>query len=233
MAEKKKYPWNKGLQGLFGRRKEIDQAKAVYAGPEYFARRNGRKIEEDPEGLNDVYAGPEFFEEHTYDGKEDGGRVYEGPENYGTIRPERPEDMEKPVYAGPEFFEQPTMLIYAGPEYYNKKEVGSFIRPLEPIEPMEIEPALEAPEEGYMICPCCGSKVPDSARFCPECGSPLKKPEPAPDPDTVPETEEADPDTIPESAEDDPDTLPESSEECPDGGTEPDAEDSASDPDEA
>ena len=48
-GKRKKYPFNK---------QKKDPAAAVYAGPEYFARRNGQRPEE--EGL-DVYAGPEVL----------------------------------------------------------------------------------------------------------------------------------------------------------------------------
>ena len=49
-GKRKKYPFNKKMD---------DPPKAVYAGPEYFARRSGRAQEDD---VLDVYAGPEYYE---------------------------------------------------------------------------------------------------------------------------------------------------------------------------
>ena len=101
---KKKYPFNK---------QKKDPAAAVYAGPEYFARRSGR-IYAGPEHFRggegevlDVYAGPEFDEDPTP--PEEIRRTFEGDaplppadeEAYNTVYagPEKPE-VAAPVYAG-------------------------------------------------------------------------------------------------------------------------------------
>ncbi|MBO4413767.1 MAG: zinc ribbon domain-containing protein [Clostridia bacterium] len=113
MADKKIFP---GLKKLFSRKKKKEEmAKAVYAGPEYFRKKNS---------MADVYAGPEYFDRRPRTEK-----VYAGP----------PRDVAvEAVYAGPEMFGdgdtrrdgEPINLVYAGPEYFAKREP---------------EPVIEAP----------------------------------------------------------------------------------------
>ena len=122
---KKKYPFNK---------QKKDPAAAVYAGPEYFARRSGR-IYAGPEHFRggegevlDVYAGPEFDEDPTP--PEEIRRTFEedaplppaDEEAYNTVYagPEKPE-VAAPVYAGPEKPEARAALVYAGPEFFARK----------------------------------------------------------------------------------------------------------------
>jgi hypothetical protein len=110
-GKRKKYPFNK---------QKKNPAAAVYAGPEYFARRAGR-IYAGPEPSRgnegevlDVYAGPEFDGEPTSPADERFDAVYAGPEP-----PEEP----SPVYAGPEKPER-AALVYAGPEFFAGKRSG-------------------------------------------------------------------------------------------------------------
>lgn len=97
-GKRKKYPFNK---------QKKNPAAAVYAGPEYFARRNGQRPEEE---VLDVYAGPEYFEDRLTPPEEIGKTFEEDA-------PLPPEDEEKynTVYAGPEPLEE-TAPVYAGPE---------------------------------------------------------------------------------------------------------------------
>lgn len=97
-GKRKKYPFNK---------QKKNPAAAVYAGPEYFARRNGQRPEEE---VLDVYAGPEYFEDRLTPPEEIGKTFEEDA-------PLPPEDEEKynTIYAGPEPLEE-TAPVYAGPE---------------------------------------------------------------------------------------------------------------------
>ena len=97
-GKRKKYPFNK---------QKKNPAAAVYAGPEYFARRNGQRPEEE---VLDVYAGPEYFEDQLTPPEEIGKTFEEDA-------PLPPEDEEKynTIYAGPELLEE-TAPDYAGPE---------------------------------------------------------------------------------------------------------------------
>jgi hypothetical protein len=97
-GKRKKYPFNKKMD---------DPPKAVYAGPEYFARRSGRAQEDD---VLDVYAGPEYYEREP-DPKE------------AREAPLPPEDPPTAVYAGPEPPEERGALIYAGPEFFERRNV--------------------------------------------------------------------------------------------------------------
>ncbi len=116
-GKRKKYPFNK---------QKKDPAAAVYAGPEYFARRNGQKPEEE---VLDVYAGPEFFEDRLTP-PEEIGKVFEED------APPPPEDEERynTVYGGPEPTEETApdgdgaeppveraALVYAGPEFFARQ----------------------------------------------------------------------------------------------------------------
>ena len=122
LKKRKKYPFNKK-----------NPPAAVYAGPEYFARRNGR-IYAGPErsGSDDVdveiYAGPEFFENQLP--PKEIGEVFEEldaplppeeDEAFHTVYagPEPREDA--PVYAGPENGKKPGLLVYAGPEFFARR----------------------------------------------------------------------------------------------------------------
>ena len=90
------------LSELFGRKKKYPFNKknppaAVYAGPEYFARRSGQKRDEGE--VVDVYAGPESFTRR--DPRNDGnGRIYAGPERSDDC------DVDVEIYAGPEYYER-------------------------------------------------------------------------------------------------------------------------------
>lgn len=117
-GKRKKYPFNK---------QKKDPAAAVYAGPEYFARRNGQRPEEE---VLDVYAGPEFFEDQltppeeirkTFE--EDAPLPPEDEEQYNTVYagPEPPEE-DAPVSDGAEPPREQTALVYAGPEYFARRQ---------------------------------------------------------------------------------------------------------------
>lgn len=138
-GKRKKYPFNK---------QKKDPAAAVYAGPEYFARRNGQRPEEE---VLDVYAGPEFFEDRltppeeigkTFE--EDAPLPPEDEEKYNTIYA-GPEPLEEtaPVYAGPEPAEEAaqdgdgaeppreqTALVYAGPEFFARRRAEAEVEAL-------------------------------------------------------------------------------------------------------
>ena len=116
-GKRKKYPFNK---------QKKNPAAAVYAGPEYFARRNGKKPEEE---VLDVYAGPEYFEDQltppeeikkTFE--EDAPLPPEDEEQYNTVYagPE-PEEEAAPDGDGAEPPRERTALIYAGPEFFAKR----------------------------------------------------------------------------------------------------------------
>ena len=117
-GKRKKYPFNK---------QKKDPAAAVYAGPEYFARRNGQRPEEE---VLDVYAGPEFFEDQltppeeirkTFE--EDAPLPPEDEEQYNTVYagPEPPEE-DAPVSDGAEPPREQTALVYAGPEFFARRQ---------------------------------------------------------------------------------------------------------------
>ena len=138
-GKRKKYPFNK---------QKKDPAAAVYAGPEYFARRNGQRPEEE---VLDVYAGPEFFEDQltppeeirkTFE--EDAPLPPEDEEQYNTIYA-GPEPLEEtaPVYAGPEPAEEAAQdgggeeppreraaLVYAGPEFFARRRAEAEVEAL-------------------------------------------------------------------------------------------------------
>lgn len=94
--------------------------------------------------------------------------VYAGP------APERDGAEFEDVYAGPEFFERGAqddiaepvpveeseasenrfMLVYAGPAWFAK---------------------MAQNEKPVPVCERCGARVPENAKFCPDCGTPLVK----------------------------------------------------------
>ena len=109
-----------GIKKFFSRiRRKTEAPKAVYAGPEYFRKKHGPRMEK-------VYAGP------VKDNSDPAPAecVYAGPEYFG--RPEPP--VEKPVYAGPEPDDTVMEDVYAGPEFFG-----------EPDEPCDTE---EEPDSG-------------------------------------------------------------------------------------
>jgi len=138
-GKRKKYPFNK---------QKKNPAAAVYAGPEYFARRNGQRPEEE---VLDVYAGPEYFEDRltppeeigkTFE--EDAPLPPEDEEKYNTIYA-GPEPLEEtaPVYAGPEPSEEAApdgggaeppreraALVYAGPEFFARRRAEAEVEAL-------------------------------------------------------------------------------------------------------
>ena len=138
-GKRKKYPFNK---------QKKNPAAAVYAGPEYFARRNGQRPEEE---VLDVYAGPEYFEDRltppeeigkTFE--EDAPLPPEDEEKYNTIYA-GPEPLEEtaPVYAGPEPAEEDApvsdgaeppreraALVYAGPEFFARRRAEAEVEAL-------------------------------------------------------------------------------------------------------
>ena len=138
-GKRKKYPFNK---------QKKNPAAAVYAGPEYFARWNGQRPEEE---VLDVYAGPEYFEDQltppeeigkTFE--EDAPLPPEDEEKYNTIYA-GPEPLEEtaPVYAGPEPAEEAAQdgggeeppreraaLVYAGPEFFARRRAKAEVEAL-------------------------------------------------------------------------------------------------------
>ena len=138
-GKRKKYPFNK---------QKKNPAAAVYAGPEYFARRNGQRPEEE---VLDVYAGPEYFEDRLTPPEEIGKTFEEDvplppedEEKYNTIYA-GPEPLEEtaPVYAGPEPAEEAApdgggaeppreraALVYAGPEFFARRRAEAEVEAL-------------------------------------------------------------------------------------------------------
>ena len=123
-GKRKKYPFNK---------QKKNPAAAVYAGPEYFARRNGQRPEEE---VLDVYAGPEYFEDRLTppEDEEKYNTIYAGPE---------PLEETAPVYAGPEPSEEAAQdgggeeppreraaLVYAGPEFFTRRRAEAEVEAL-------------------------------------------------------------------------------------------------------
>ena len=108
LKKRKKYPFNKK-----------NPPAAVYAGPEYFARRSGRKDDADVE----IYAGPEYYEGRLppKDGGEEDAPLppEEAPVYAG---PEPREARGGRIYAGPEKPEKPALLVYAGPEFFQRRK---------------------------------------------------------------------------------------------------------------
>ena len=126
----------------------------------------GKKPRNPVEG---VYAGPAQMNPNPRPGM---GKVYAGPKP-PEKEPEKADDPEdvnaiEDVYAGPEYFgvtdepeDAPVECVYAGPEMWEDQPVlpeGS---------------RAEAPR-----CPSCNEPVPENTRFCPNCGAPLKDPDP-------------------------------------------------------
>lgn len=157
--EKKKYPWNKIIKRRPG------PALTVYAGPEYFAKKN--KPQNEP--------GAEQPASAEFEG------VYAGPEPPVEVKNGPPYDPSQfmAVYAGPEFF--------SGPD---SRPAGAFAPvPNGPDEPClktycpqcgkEISPFdKKCGACGYefeRICSSCGAACPSSSKFCPECGTPADK----------------------------------------------------------
>lgn len=166
MDKEKKYPL---IKAIFNRKKRFE---CVYAGPPA-----------KPGPMEGVYAGPR--------NDTPVGRVYAGP------APKNDEAEFEDVYAGPEFFERevepdeiveeicepeddadramkeaakkapvqtPIMLTYAGPAFnQGGQPIGMFFTP----------PQTNAPSGP--LCERCGMPVPETAKFCPNCGTPLIK----------------------------------------------------------
>ena len=122
LKKRKKYPFNKKAPPT-----------AVYAGPEYFARRNGR-IYAGPERFGsrdadvEIYAGPEYFEDELP--PKEIGEVFEEldaplppdeDERYNTVYAGPEPRVNAPVYAGPEGARKPGLLVYAGPEFFERR----------------------------------------------------------------------------------------------------------------
>ena len=116
-GKRKKYPFNK---------QKKNPASAVYAGPEYFARRSGQRPEEE---VLDVYAGPEYFEDQLTPPEE----IKKTFEEDAPLPPED-EEQYNTVYAGPEPAEEAASdsggaeppreraaLVYAGPEFFARR----------------------------------------------------------------------------------------------------------------
>lgn len=155
--EKKKYPWNKIIKRRPG------PALAVYAGPEYFAKKNNPQ--EDPGAEQ---PGPAEFE-----------GVYAGPEPPEEIANAPAPDINQ------------FMCVYAGPEYFNNTPpAGAFVSAANgPDEPCLKTYCPQCGTEtspfdkkcsacGYefeRICASCGAAYLASSKFCPECGTPADK----------------------------------------------------------
>ena len=161
--DKKKYPWNKI------KKKSPGPALAVYAGPEYFAKKNKPKDEPDDARFEEVYAGPDL------------------PDDYAP--PVQPVDN---AFSGPPDTPQ-FMAVYAGPDFFSNNNTpapGAFAPAVNgPDEPClktfcpqcgkEVHPPVKVCSEcGFAfenICSCCGNAYPYSLKFCPECGTPNDK----------------------------------------------------------
>ncbi len=163
------------FSGLFRKyperaKRDGDEYRTVYGGPEYFRARKYSEGKEKP-GFKRVYAGPEYF------GKVSSGKpvapqpeeepyleeVYAGPEYFEELSRREPADSEPEeepdiveVYAGPEYFERSSAgepddgeeeelfeCVYAGPDYWGIPDGDE-----------EVMEGPEAPEEA-------GSSVPD------------------------------------------------------------------------
>lgn len=164
--KKKKYPKNGMSGGRMGR---------VYAGPGQMpGYRSGDEDENEDPNMCDVYAGPGMMDEIGY---EDEPEVTESEEEPEVPRP----PVEKfdtrsmmAVYAGPDYWaskpqNQPAMMfVYAGPAQMQNYR-GGFMNP----QPAPEQP--DEPPEKKSFCPECGGLLQQGFRFCPFCGTPLKK----------------------------------------------------------
>ena len=185
MADKKKYPW---IKSIF-KRKIKTSPECVYAGPEYFAKKNeAKEVYAGPEqfSMNPVYAAPEVlagrrFEMPTYTGPElppdDPGieEVYAGPEFFSGIPDEPEEGIDAPVEDDEEQIRPvppepvPMMCVYAGPEIMS----GSY-RPIPVPAPDPTKPVRDPEIKGDgRKCPACGALIIEGSPFCHECGTPL------------------------------------------------------------
>ena len=138
-GKRKKYPFNKLRK---------DPAAAVYAGPEYFERRNGG---------GRLYAGPEPSKNRAGENRDEMKDVYAGPEYFG-IKPDwDPDAVEAEIYAGPEAFEG-----RLSPEKDAPEEDA-------PLPPEESVPVYAGPEDAEELVrkikeSLDGAKEPDSSR---------------------------------------------------------------------
>lgn len=191
--KKKKYPKNGMSGGRMGR---------VYAGPGQMpGYRSGDEDENEDPNMCDVYAGPGMMDEIGYEDEpevtESEAEVTESEsteteateeEKTESEVPEPEDEPEVPrprvekfdarsmmaVYAGPDYWaskpqNQPAMMfVYAGPAQMQNYR-GGFMNP---------QPAPEQPDEPLekkSFCPECGGLLQQGFRFCPFCGTPLKK----------------------------------------------------------
>lgn len=170
--------------------------RCVYAGPEYFAKRNHP---EEPV-FEAVYAGPDMMDgtespddpdspepddtqTEEMNGEESGPEEEKRPEAAGGETPYPNQDMRGP---DPNQF----MTVYAGPQYFTDYSLNSPIGAFAP-QPMTPEPRKTCPQCGYSakakdnfctkcgfrfpkdFCPQCGAKLFEGAKFCTECGAKL------------------------------------------------------------
>lgn len=149
----KNYPWN---HMRFGKKRE-EPVKCVYAGPEYFEKRNQSEME-------GVYAGPELISggpiappPAAQDDPAPMCDVYAGPDPDEDMQPPVP-DIPAPVYAGPEPpVSQIFMATYEGPAF--QRGAGAFV-----------VPAPTPNTGGGRFCPDCGTPAKPGAKFCESCG---------------------------------------------------------------
>ena len=151
---------------------DVNPASGVYAGPEAFGISMGRVYAgprpADSDGdtdMNDVYAGPEFFESDGGDPEDAQDEPQIEPQDEpipndaseNAEAPELPKDL--PPFPPDEMF----MCVYAGPEFFNKD-------PNAPPAGVFVPPA-DDPSPRLRICPNCKRDVPETSKFCPECGA--------------------------------------------------------------
>ena len=151
---------------------------AVYAGPEEM----GHMVSSQEADILEVYAGPEEM-----------NLVYAGPEEVNQIRVK--ETFTDKVYAGPGLMrdgdqDEIFQTVYGGPPAQKQGFFSKLKDKLMPHrksdrpypenyadEPEVIIPeeTVPDPSEKTMACPVCGKINEAAAKYCSECGSPLKK----------------------------------------------------------
>ena len=175
--------------------KKNGEFKCVYAGPDFFARKNGQKPDEndarEPENERKSY--PDSFKDEQIEGKNRRNSMrilYAGPELRNKSKFRQGEPLMQAVYACPPMppvSDEPQMMcVYAGPEMMSGKLrpenlPGQFVPKQEDTVmnelyagPEMMEAALEVREQ-FAFCPNCGAKNNAAANFCSNCGEKLIK----------------------------------------------------------
>ncbi|MBR5947522.1 MAG: zinc ribbon domain-containing protein [Clostridia bacterium] len=174
-------------------KKRRGDIRCVYAGPEFFADKNGEK-DENGEAPKKPY--PDSFAADEENPVPEMEGVYADPRMSEKNNMRRTEPLMQAVYACPPMRpvnDEPQMMcVYAGPEMMSgslrpKNQRGQFVKPSDETVMNEVyagpdmmERELEFREQ-LSACPKCGNNCNAAANFCPNCGEKLVKPRYCPD----------------------------------------------------